>query len=318
MITATIPYAEVRKASATAAAAAAAERKEQKRGKSAVKRPGFGNYSRRLLTAEEERVLAARIKRGDMEARNALIVANIRLVVHLAKHYHCSGATIDDLIQEGTRGLIRAARDYDPEIHNTRFATYATYWVRNMMQRAIAANASLIRIPDYMFRMRSAFRRALVQLGDASLPADSPMAKLSKRQCRSLAHSMIEQTPYVMIGTDGELTSLEDAIADSYQPELELEREETIQQLYEALNRLTPIESWIIRRRFGISDPAGSAETDDPASNESARPRRMTFREVSRLFGISPLHVRKLEESALQKLHDYLRPRVAPDGILDD
>ena len=162
--------------------------KKRKKRRSDTETVGYGKYPFRLLKPEEERELAARIKDGDDEARNTLITANLRLVVHLAKHYHCSGASLDDLIQEGTRGLIRAVRDFDPQLHNTRFSSYATYWIRNAIQRAIAANASLIRLPDYMFRLRSQFRRAMIRLKADPTATELPGIKLSKRQYRCLLH----------------------------------------------------------------------------------------------------------------------------------
>jgi RNA polymerase primary sigma factor len=279
---------------------------------------GYATFPSRLLTAEEERALAARIKVGDADAREALIVANLRLVVHLAKGYRSSGATLDDLIQEGTRGLIRAARDYDPELHNTRFSSYASYWVRNMIQRAVAANFSLVRLPDYMFRLRNQFRTSIAQ-PDAK-PRDVPgKPQMSPRQYRSLLHGMIGQTPYSLVGNEGEDASLEEAIADPCQPEREVERQEAIAVLNEALARLTPMEVWVIRRRFGFNEPSVAPAPDIPEAREKMRRSRgrASYAYVGRILGISPLRVRKVEQIALQKLRHYLEPRVAPDGVLD-
>ena len=152
----------------------------------------------RQLTPAEQHDLAARIKAGDQVAREALIVANLRLVANIARRYYSYGATLDDLIQEGSRGLIYAVERYDPETHNTRFSTYASYWIRNTIQRAIAANFSLIRVPDYMFRLnvrshqvggepRTEDRPAPDDRGSAALGS---RLEISHRQRQLLNHSI--------------------------------------------------------------------------------------------------------------------------------
>jgi RNA polymerase sigma factor (sigma-70 family) len=289
------------------------------RSRSNAETGGYGKYPARLLTAEEERVLAARIKAGDVNAREALIVANLRLVVHLAKRYRCSGTTIDDLIQEGTRGLIRAARDYDPQLHNTRFSSYAAYWIRNMIQRAIAANASLVRLPDYMFRLRNQFRQSMACQDIKPIDSQPLGIKLSTRRYQALLKSMRGQSPYALVGTEGEVSSLEEAIAELHQPDVEVDRAEAMDELHKALDRLTPMEVWVIRRRFGLVDPSESPGHVAPAASKETigRRARTSYREVGRTLGISPLHVRKIEQIALQKLRRYLEPRVAPNGVLE-
>jgi RNA polymerase primary sigma factor len=278
----------------------------------------FKNPSR-LLTAEEERSLAARIKVGDLEAREVLIMANLRLVGYLAKGYKSSGATYDDLVQEGTRGLIRAARDYDPQVHNTRFSSYATYWIRNAIQRAVAANASLIRLPDYMFRLKNQFRQSNAQGNADPQAGETSGTKISTNRYKCLLHAMMERAPYSMIGVDGEVSSLEDAIADPHRPDREAERQEAIDELHAALQRLTPLEAWVVRWRFGLGDPSVPLQPADPATSIEPRKWRQlgSYREVARTFRISALHARKIEEIALQKLRSHLEPRLAPDGVLD-
>jgi RNA polymerase primary sigma factor len=231
-------------------------------------------------------VLAARIKVGDLKAREAVIVANLRLAVHLAKRYRCSGTTLDDLIQEGTRGLMRAARDYDPELHNTRFSSYATYCVRNMIQRAIAANASLVRLPDYMFRLRNQFRRSMASQAVKPVDAQPPGIELSARRYQALLQSMNRQSPYALIGPEGEVSSVVETIADPHQPDVEVDRAEAIDELHEALLRLTPMEGWVIRRRFGLVDSAESPGHGDRAASKKTigRRARVSYREVGRIF----------------------------------
>ena len=139
----------------------------------------------RQLTPVEQHDLAARIKAGDQVAREVLIVANLRLVANIARRYYSYGATLDDLIQEGSRGLIYAVERYDPETHNTRFSTYASYWIRNTIQRAIAANFSLIRVPDYMFRLNVRSHQAAAsrepRMGPRRMTVDRPRSALAWR-----------------------------------------------------------------------------------------------------------------------------------------
>jgi RNA polymerase sigma factor (sigma-70 family) len=109
-----------------------------------------------------------------------------------------------------------------------------------------------------------------------------------------------------------------ETIADPHQPDVEVDRAEAIDELHEALLRLTPMEGWVIRRRFGLVDSAESPGHGERAASKKTigRRARVSYREVGRIFGISPLHVRKIEQIALQKLRRYLEPRVAPDGVL--
>jgi DNA-directed RNA polymerase sigma subunit (sigma70/sigma32) len=115
---------------------------------------GFQN----LLSVDEERELADRIKRGDAAARKQLILANLRLVISLVRRYRSRKLSFDDLVQEGNLGLIRASQDFDPSVHDTRFSTYAEIWINAFVYRALVANDSLIRVPEYVFELRKRYR----------------------------------------------------------------------------------------------------------------------------------------------------------------
>ena len=273
----------------------------------------------RQLTPAEQHDLAARIKAGDQVAREALIVANLRLVVNIARRYYSCGATLDDLIQEGSRGLIRAVERYDPETHNTRFSTYASYWIRNTIQRAIAANFSLIRVPDYMFRLNVRAHKVggNPRTEDGAAPDDRGSAALdslleiSHRQRQLLNHSMISRSSYYGIDDCGEETSLEETIADMHHPEHDLETAETLDELHKALDQLTPVEAWLIRRRFGLDDPhedspsaVSLAGTTTKAAGGS---RQWTYARLGRALGISVHRVQQVEQGALGKLRSCLR-----------
>ena len=283
----------------------------------------------RLLTPAEQHELAARIKAGDQVAREALIVANLRLVVNIARRYYSYGATLDDLIQEGSRGLIYAVERYDPETHNTRFSTYASYWIRNTIQRAIAANFSLIRVPDYMFRLnvrshqvggepRTKDRPAPDDRGSAALRS---RLEISHRQRQLLNHSMISRSSYCGVDDNGDETTLEETIADRHRPEHDLETAEKLDELHKALDQLTPVEAWLIRRHFGLDDPhedSPSAVTRaGTAAMVTAGSRRWTYAQIGCALGISVHRARQIGQGALRKLRSSLQCGVSSTEFSD-
>src|SRR5437016_9727479 len=119
-----------------------------------------------LLNAEEERQLAYRIEGGDSEARDRMVRANLRLVVNIARNYIGKGLGLQDLMEEGNLGLLRAVEGFDPSM-NTRFSTYASYWIKQSIKRALVNTAKTIRIPAYMVELLATWRRATSQLTDA-------------------------------------------------------------------------------------------------------------------------------------------------------
>ncbi len=273
----------------------------------------------RLLTLAEQHALAARIKAGDQVARETLIVANLRLVVKIAKHYYSFGATLDDLIQEGSRGLIRAVELYDPETHNTRFSTYANYWIRNAIQRAITVNFSLIRLPEYMFRLNVRAHKdggdprtedGTAPDGRGSTALDSRL-EISQRQRQLLNRSMISRSSYYGIDHYGDETTLEETVADMHGPVNDLETTETLDRLQKALDRLTPIEAWLIRRRFGLDYPheesSSAVSISGTVTKATGNTRQWTYHRLGQALGISIHRVRQVEEGALGKLRSWLR-----------
>src|SRR2546425_8340033 len=118
-----------------------------------------------LLTADEEKSLARRIEEGDSEARDHLVRANLRLVVNIARSYTGKGLGLQDLIEEGNLGLLRAVEGFDPAM-NTRFSTYASYWIKQSIKRALVNTAKTIRIPAYMVELLAKWRRATSKLQD--------------------------------------------------------------------------------------------------------------------------------------------------------
>src|SRR6202167_875096 len=118
-----------------------------------------------LLTADEEKMLARRIARGDKMARDRMVRANLRLVVNIARGYIGKGLALQDLIEEGNLGLLRAVQGFDPAV-GTRFSTYASYWIKQSIKRALVNTAKTIRIPAYMVELLSKWRRASSKLQD--------------------------------------------------------------------------------------------------------------------------------------------------------
>jgi len=128
-----------------------------------LERPSRHDSSQRL-SSEEERSLAIRIKRGDQQAVERLVLANLGLVGSIARTFLGHGLSFEDMKQEGTRGLLTACAGFDPETHDVRFATYAAYSIRNAIQQAISTHGSMIRLPDYMVRLRSKYRRTVGEI----------------------------------------------------------------------------------------------------------------------------------------------------------
>src|ERR1700683_4046235 len=116
-----------------------------------------------LLNAEQEKELAYRIEKGDNEARARMVRANLRLVVNIARSYTGKGLGLQDLIEEGNLGLLRAVEGFDPRM-NTRFSTYASYWIKQSIKRALVNTAKTIRIPAYMVELLAKWRRASSKL----------------------------------------------------------------------------------------------------------------------------------------------------------
>src|SRR5881392_3474455 len=132
-----------------------------------------------LLNADQEKSLAYRIETGDHEARDQMVRANLRLVVNIARGYTGKGLALQDLIEEGNLGLLRAVEGFDPTM-NTRFSTYASYWIKQSIKRALVNTAKTIRIPAYMVELLSKWRRASARLTEelGRTPTPEEVAKL--------------------------------------------------------------------------------------------------------------------------------------------
>jgi RNA polymerase primary sigma factor len=245
---------------------------------------------RPLLTAAEEVDLAKRIERGDQAAKDRMIEANLRLVVSNAKRYRGAGLPFLDLIQEGILGLIRAVEKFDYR-RGFKFSTYATWWIRQAMQRGLQHQARTIRIPVHIGQELSRLRAAERKLG-AELGRDPTDAELATALGIDPAHldelRAAERVPVSLetpVGGDGEaeLGQLLAAEGPSPLEEVAVELEE--ESIRRALKRLDDTARRVIELRFGL----GGREP-------------MTLREVAKIMDLSAEGVRKLERRALRRL----------------
>jgi RNA polymerase primary sigma factor len=245
-----------------------------------------------LLTAAQEIALAKRIEKGDLEAKNQLIEANLRLVVHNAKRYRgvedAGALTFSDLVQEGTIGLVRAAEKFDWR-KGFKFSTYATLWIRQSIQRAFADKARTIRLPahvsDHVRRVRRAEQELGGRLGrDPETRELAVVTKLDEDQIhelRQVARQPVSlETP---VGDDGSLGAfVADPGRTTHEEVFEGLRADYVR---EALDQLRPVERRILVLRYGLEGHAAHNASD-----------------VARMLGVSRERARLMEEEALSVL----------------
>ena len=249
-----------------------------------------------LLTPDEEKELAQRVKKGNKKARQLMIKSNLRLVINIAKKYSYLGVPMLDLIEEGNLGLMKAVSKYDPD-KGYRFSTYAAWWIKQFITRAVANQGKTVRVPVYVMEMLMRFQKVKKQLSQnlKKNPQLSDIAKKMKmpvgrvRQLNHMASNIASLNAPIGESGDSEFMDLieDESIVNSVDELSKFLLHERIEKL---LEKMTPREKKILTLRFGLGK--------DDISH--------TLRDTAKHFGITRERVRQIEAACMLKLRKMM------------
>ena len=251
-----------------------------------------------LLTADEEKQLARRIiHHQDMAARERMVRSNLRLVVNIAKHYVNRGLQLPDLIEEGNIGLLKAVEGFDPE-NGCRFSTYASWWIKQAIKRALINTVQPIHIPAYMVEMMSKLKTAMREMEDKigrqpSIAELSVYMKMTPKKLDIIKKAVKAYNSPTQSGSDdGELT-INEIVADTHNlpPDEEVTGNDELKHLSHLLEEFDERAAKILKLRYGL-------DGEDP----------MTLKEIGERIGLTRERVRQIEHEALKKLRTAMTP----------
>jgi RNA polymerase primary sigma factor len=245
-----------------------------------------------LLSAEEERDLAVRVRGGDLEAREQMIRANLRLVVSIAKKYGHRGLPLADLIEEGNVGLMRAVERFDPTME-FRFSTYGTWWIKQSIRRALVNTTKTVRVPSYMVEIISKLKSTSAVL-EERLGRQPTVPEIATEMGLPLENIGLIRRAMRAAKDGAQAVSLDALAAESRDiaddrasaPDEEIFGAQEIGRIQGLLDSIDPREAEVLRLRFGLEERAP-----------------LTLRDIGKKLGISRERVRQIESRALQKLH---------------
>lgn len=245
-----------------------------------------------LLNADEEKDLARRIAEGDREARELLIRANLRLVVSISKRYVGRGLSLEDLIAEGNLGLIRATEGFDVTF-NTRFATYATFWIKQSIKRAIISTSRLVRLPVYIIELIYAWEKAKVQLTELDKPAPTEAEIAQKIGIKKKQLKLLKRALRLKRLNIHEKQQMEDYSTDllellAVDHDHKAYEHDEIAHMMKLIRQLTPQESAVLRLRFGINC------------------ERLKLNEIGISMGVTRQRIAQIEIQALAKIKELI------------
>ncbi len=251
-----------------------------------------------LLTAQQERDLARRIlDHQDPEARDLMIRANLRLVVAIAKKYANRGLNLQDLIEEGNVGLVRAVETFSPD-HGARFSTYGSWWIKQSIKRALINAVQPVHVPAYMVELITKWRRAARQLEErhgrpASIEEMAHVLELPMKKARAVraaAHAF-QRAAQSATDSDGESFNMVDRLQDNMTPgpAESLLTADQVSTLRRMLDQIDPREAMILRMRYGIDGQDA-----------------LTLKEIGEKIGLTRERVRQLEIEALRKMQTWM------------